>query len=244
MSEMMDDQLKDQQDLYDTGWRSELERGKEQRGNLQTNLDFLVQTNLLKSGDRILEIGCGIGTVVHELSQQGYDVIGTDISPVAIEYGLKKYAPIKLEAQPAEELPYEDEAFDVVLSFDLFEHIARIDLHVSQVHRVLKDGGYYLFQTPNKCSNVIFETLAHRSLKWRRAHPSLHTAGQLRRRLARHGFEVRFVKMDLRNEYTYRKFKKLGPLAPLVGRINFAKLPLLLQTNFYVVARKTGPESG
>jgi ubiquinone/menaquinone biosynthesis C-methylase UbiE len=244
MSEMMDDQLKDQQDLYDTGWRGELERGKEQRGNLQTNLDFLAQTDLLKGGDRILEIGCGIGTVVHELSKQGYDAIGTDISPVAIEYGLKKYAPIKLEAQPAEELPYEDEAFDVVLSFDLFEHIARIDLHVSEVRRVLKGGGYYLFQTPNKCSNVIFETLAHRSLKWRRAHPSLHTAGQLRRRLARHGFETRFVKMDLRNEYTYRKFKKLGPLAPLVGRINFAKLPLVLQTNFYVVARKTGPESG
>ena len=244
MSEMIDDQLKDQQDLYDAGWRSELERGKEQRGNLQTNLDFLAQTNLLKGGDRILEIGCGIGTVVHELGKQGYDVIGTDISPVAIEYGLKKYAPIRLEAQPAEELPYEDEAFDVVLSFDLFEHIARIDLHVSQVHRVLKAGGYYLFQTPNKCSNVIFETLAHKSLKWRRAHPSLHTAGQLRRRLARHGFETRFVKMDLRNEYTYRKFKKLGPLAPLVGRINFAKLPLPLQTNFYVVARKTGPESG
>lgn len=240
----MDDQLKDQQDLYDAGWRSELDRGKEQRGNLQTNLDFLAQTNQLKPGDRILEIGCGIGTIVHELGGQGYDVTGTDISQVAIEYGLHKYAPIQLEVQAAEELRYDNEAFDVALSFDLFEHIARIDRHVSEVHRVLKGGGYYLFQTPNKCSNVIFETIAHKSLKWRRAHPSLHTAGQLRRRLARHGFETRFVKMDLRNAYTYRKFKKLGPLAPLIGRVNFAKLPLSLQTNFYVVARKTGPGTG
>ena len=66
----------------------------------------------------------------------------------------------------------------------------------------------------------------------------------MRRRLAKHGFETRFVKMDLRNDYTYRKFKKLGPLAPVVRSLNFAKLPLVLQTNFYVVARKTGPESG
>ncbi|MHC4517849.1 MAG: class I SAM-dependent methyltransferase [Planctomycetota bacterium] len=241
---MMDDQLKDQQDLYDTGWRSELDRGKEQRGNLQTNLEFLAQTNLLKPGDRILEIGCGIGTVVHALSGQGYDVTGTDISQVAIDYGLNKYAPIKLEVQPAEELRCEDEAFDVVLSFDLFEHIALIDRHVAEVHRVLRPEGYYLFQTPNKCSNVVFETIAHKSLKWRRAHPSLHTAGQLRKRLSRHGFETRFVKMDLRSDYFYGKLKKLGPLAPLVKRINFAKLPLPLQTNFYVVARKAGPGAG
>ena len=138
----------------------ELDRGKEQRGNLQTNLDFLARTTLLKPGDRILEIGCGIGTVVHELAKQGYDVRGTDISQVAIEYGRAKYGGIRLEVQPAEELAFDDGTFDVVLSFDLFEHIARIDRHVSEVQRVLKRGGYYLFQTPNKYSNVISETLA------------------------------------------------------------------------------------
>ena len=56
----MDEELKKQQEFYDRGWRSELEAGKEQRGNLQTNLDFLSQTNLLKPNDRILEIGCGV----------------------------------------------------------------------------------------------------------------------------------------------------------------------------------------
>ena len=109
---------------------------------------------------------------------------------MAIEYGRGKYAGVRLDVQPAEELPFEDGAFDVVLSFDLFEHIARIDRHVGEVRRVLKPGGYYLFQTPNKWSNAIFETLAHKTLKWRRVHPSLHTPGQLRRRLAEHGFEI------------------------------------------------------
>jgi len=243
MTEFADGQLREQQDLYDAGWRGALDRGKEQRGNLQLNVDFLTRTNLLQGGDRILEIGCGIGTVVSKLTEQGYDVIGTDISQTAIEYGLAKYASIRLEVQPAEELAFEDATFDVVLSFDLFEHIARIDRHVSEVQRVLKPEGYYLFQTPNKYSNMIFETLAHKSLKWRRAHPSLHTASQIRRRLARHGFETRFVKMDPMNEFTYAKLKKLGPLGSLVGRINFTKLPLGLQTNLYVVARKMKPKS-
>jgi 2-polyprenyl-3-methyl-5-hydroxy-6-metoxy-1,4-benzoquinol methylase len=239
VAELTDRQLKEQQEFYDAGWRGELNRGKEQRGNLQTNLQFLARTALLKPGDRILEIGCGIGTVVHELTAQGYDVCGTDISQVAIDYGRNKYGDIRLQVQPAEELAFEDGAFDVVLSFDLFEHIARIDRHIDEVRRVLKVGGYYLFQTPNKRSNAVFETLAHKSLAWRRAHPSLHTPGQLRRRLPKHGFDVRFVKMDPMNEYTRAKLKRLGPAARLVERINFTRLPLALQTNLYVIARKT-----
>lgn len=233
-----DRQLKEQQDLYDSGWQGELKRGKEQRGNLQTNLEFVAQTGLLKPGDRVLEIGCGIGTVVHELAKQGYDVRGTDISQVAVEYGRQKYSGIRLEVQPAEGLAFGDASFDAVLSFDLFEHIARVDLHVSEVHRVLKAGGYYLFQTPNKYSDVVFETLALRSLKWRRAHPSLHTPGQLKRRLAKHGFEVRFVKMNPMNAYMRGKLRRLGPAARLVEWIDFRKLPLALQTNLYVIGRK------
>jgi SAM-dependent methyltransferase len=235
---MMDEQLQEQQDLYDEGWRGGLDQGKEQRGNLQTNLDFLTQTELLKLDDRILEIGCGIGTVVFELSRQGYNIVGTDISGVAVDYGRAKYRDVHLEVQPAEKLAFADEAFDVVLSFDLFEHIASIDRHVVEVRRVLKPRGYYLFQTPNKYSNAVFETLSHKSLKWRRYHPSLHAPGQIRRRLARHGFETRFVKMNPVNEYTEAKLKRLGLLGALISRVDFAKLPLVLQTNLYVIAQK------
>ena len=236
---LMDEDLKQQQELYDNGWRKELQAGKEERGNLQTNLQFLAQTNVLKPGDKVLEIGCGIGSVVFELSKQGYDITGTDISGAAIAYGLKKYGDIRLEVQAAETLPYDDASFNVVLSFDLFEHIARIDRHVSEVRRVLQPGGFYLFQTPNKYSNAIFETLWTKSLQWRRYHPSLHSPGQLRRRMARHGFTTRFVKMDPINAFTLRKLKKLGPIGWTIRHVNFRKAPLALQTNLYVVASKT-----
>jgi ubiquinone/menaquinone biosynthesis C-methylase UbiE len=234
----MDEDLRKQQELYDAGWRQELQAGKEERGNLQTNLEFLAQTNMLKPGDKVLEIGCGIGSVVFELSKQGYDVTGTDISNAAITYGLKKYGDIRLEVQPAETLPYEDKSFDVVLSFDLFEHIAQIDRHVSEVARVLRPGGSYLFQTPNKYSNATYETLWTKSLQWRRYHPSLHSPGQLRRRLAKHGFETRFIKMNPINEFTRKKLKKLGPVGWIIRHVNFRLLPLVLQTNLYVVAHK------
>jgi ubiquinone/menaquinone biosynthesis C-methylase UbiE len=234
----MDENLKKQQELYDRGWRTELQAGKEERGNLRTNLEFLAQIDLLRTEDRILEIGCGIGTVVHELSKKGHDIIGIDISSEAIEYGRNKYGDIRLEVHAAETLPYEDESFEVVLSFDLFEHIAEIDKHISEVRRVLRPGGYYLFQTPNRYSNIIYEILWTKSLQWRRYHPSLHSPGQLRRRMARHGFETRFVKMNPLNEFTEKKLQKLGILGKILRRVNFRRMPLMLQTNLYVIANK------
>ena len=234
----MDENLIKQQELYDRGWRKELQAGKEERGNLQTNLEFLAQTDLLRPEDRILEIGCGIGTVVNKLSGKGHDIAGIDISGEAIEYGRKKYGDIRMEVQAAETLPYEDESFEVVLSFDLFEHIAAIDKHISEVRRVLRPGGYYLFQTPNRYSNIIYETLWTKSLQWRRYHPSLHSPGQLRRRMARHGFETRFVKMNPINEFTEKKLQKLGPLGHVFRHVDFRRMPLVLQTNLYVIANK------
>ncbi|MEA3226766.1 MAG: class I SAM-dependent methyltransferase, partial [Planctomycetota bacterium] len=101
---LMDENLKEQQELYDDGWRKELKIGKEERGNLQTNLEFLAQADVLKANDKVLEIGCGIGTVVFKLSEQGYEVAGIDISGEAIAYGRKKYGDIHLEVQAAEAL--------------------------------------------------------------------------------------------------------------------------------------------
>jgi SAM-dependent methyltransferase len=238
----MDEQLRKQQEHYDKGWHDGLEAGREELGNLQTNLEFLAETDLLKPEHRILEIGCGIGSLVQELTRRGYDVIGTDISQEAIAYGRQKYGDIHLEVQAAEALDYEAGSFDIVLSFDVLEHIAEVDRHVSEVFRVLRPGGYYLFQTPNKYTNIIFETLQTKSLRWRRYHPSLHSPARLRRRLRKHGFRVEFVKMNPVNEFTLSKLRKLGPVTLLVKHINFRRLPMILQTNMYVVARKSSKE--
>jgi len=234
--------MRDQREYYNQVWDGGLARGKEQRGNLQTNLEFLEKTGILKEGEgqSILEIGCGIGTVVHTLTEEGYQAFGTDISDKAIRYGKEKYPNTRLEVQKAEKIEFEDNSFDIVLSFDLFEHIAEIDKHVGEVRRVLRPKGYYLFQTPNKYSNATFETLAKKSFKWREFHPSLHSPGGLKRRMSKHGFTTEFVKMNPINEFTLDKLRsKFGKLGEVFKHVNFTHLPLCLQPNMYVIARKT-----
>lgn len=234
----MYNKLTEQQQRYDEVWEKGLVAGKEQRGNFETNISFIEKLDLLKPDCKILEIGCGIGSIVNYLTLKGFDVVGTDISSKAINYGRKKYPETTLEVVPAEHLPYSNNAFEVVLSFDLFEHIADTEQHIKEVKRVLKPGGYYLFQTPNKYFNAIYETLKHKSSCWKQAHPSLHSPGELKRRLGTFGFSCDFVKINPVNAYNLDKLDKFNRFAAFVFKhIKFEKLPVALQTNLYVVGQ-------
>jgi len=75
-------------------------------------------------------------------------------------------------------------------------------------------------------------------MKWQQVHPSLHTPRQLRQRLKKHAFEAEFVKMNTTNEFMLSKLKCCPPLRCIMKHLDFRCLPLLLQTNLYVIARK------
>jgi 2-polyprenyl-3-methyl-5-hydroxy-6-metoxy-1,4-benzoquinol methylase len=229
-----------QRELNDKSWTRALQTGQVIRGNLQVNLKFLEQTGLLRPAMEILEVGCGAGNLCELLYQQGLAITGCDVSEVAIQHGRGEYPHLDLSARNAEQLLWEKESFDAVISFDVLEHLFNLDDHLMEVRRVLKSGGYYLLGTPNKLINAVFETMKNRSFEWRRYHPSLHFSGQLKRRLIKHGFEVRFVKMNTVNEFTLKKLDTYPWLKKLAQRLDFRYLPLWMQTNFYVIAQKEG----
>ena len=220
-------------------WKYAIETGRINLGNLQVNIDFLKQTDLVYTNRKMLELGCGTGNLASFLYEKGVSVIASDIAQTAIDHARKLHPGIEFQVHSAEELPYSDQSFDIVLSFDVLEHLPRVNQHLSEVRRVLKPEGYYLFQTPNKLSNAIFETLKCRSMEWKKFHPSLHFYGQLRRRLNQNGFSFRCIKMNTMNEFAVNKIKKIGVPGWLFSWINFRYVPYRLQTNFYVIAQKT-----
>lgn len=238
MSQMKQNNKQGVDQMYEQRWQYALESDNLQLGNMQINLDFLEQTGLLQKGQKLLELGCGSGKLSSSLSENGLSMTASDISNTAIEHARQLHPDIEFRAHSAEELPYNDGTFDIVMSFDVLEHLFNVDQHLAEVRRVLKKEGYYLFQTPNKLSNAIFETLKCRSFAWKKYHPSLHFYGQLKKRLTRNGFSFHCVKMNTMNEWAIRKFKKVGLPGSLFSWINFKYLPFRLQTNFYVVAQK------
>jgi SAM-dependent methyltransferase len=210
-------------------------------GNLEANLRFLEQADVPLTGRRVLEIGSGAGTLLHELCARGVVAVGLEVNADRIAEAIARYGPLQIPQIAGVTLPFADETFDVVLSFDVFEHIADSDAHLAEVRRVLKPGGWYLLQTPNKWSNTVFETIRWRSFTgWRADHCALHTSGQLERRFRRHGFETQFADVPVVTPFFRQKVRRyLGWFGgALLVVANPDRLPIRLRTNLYLRARK------
>ena len=81
-----------------------------------------------------------------------------------LDEGRRLYGPLPIDPVDGTALPYTTATFDILISFDVFEHIPDSDAHLIEVRRVLRPGGCYLLQTPNKWTNSVFETIRWRSL--------------------------------------------------------------------------------
>jgi SAM-dependent methyltransferase len=94
-----------------------------------------------------------------------------------------------LTAGSAEELPFGDASMDVVACFQVLEHLRRPDVALSEIHRVLKPGGYACLATPNlDCLSRRIE--GKRWHGFRDDHIALRNARQWRQALESSGFEI------------------------------------------------------
>ncbi|WP_274363491.1 class I SAM-dependent methyltransferase [Paenibacillus thermotolerans] len=93
--------------------------GSAHPGGFSGTLEQLEQYPI-KEGSRILEVGCGTGRTACYLSKQGYEVVAVDIRKEMIEKALRRAAADEAEVTflqaDANELPFADGSFDVVLA--------------------------------------------------------------------------------------------------------------------------------
>jgi ubiquinone/menaquinone biosynthesis C-methylase UbiE len=97
-----------------------------------------------KSGDRVLEVGCGQGHLTKRLADRGVDIVGIDANPNAPEVAETD----KVVYMLAEDLRFEDDEFDKIVSVHAIEHIPPLEKAISEMSRVLKPGGQAMFIYP------------------------------------------------------------------------------------------------
>jgi len=103
---------------------------------------------------RALDIGCGTGTNAVWLAQQGFDVTGVDLSPLAIEKAKRKTGSnlkVRFLAADALQLPDLGPPFPFVFDRGLYHHLRRVDIKRFQktLAHVCCPGGYYLVLAGN-----------------------------------------------------------------------------------------------
>ena len=94
----------------------------------------------------ILDIGCGDGEYTSLFCQNGNKLVGLDYK----NYVKPKYKKFKFVKGNAENLPFSSGTFDLIISFDVLEHIKDDQKAVKEMHRVLRKKGKIFLETPNK----------------------------------------------------------------------------------------------
>lgn len=97
-----------------------------------------------RTGDRHLDIGCGLGQLLELSAARGARVFGIDSSPAMVERARRKVPGAQIEVGPAEEIPFPDDSFDIVTAMATFHHWADRDVGLAEAVRVLAPGGRLL----------------------------------------------------------------------------------------------------
>lgn len=98
----------------------------------------------LQKGNTILEVGCGSGAFLFPLYEAGIKVYGIDYAPALVEIASEMMPSGIFNTSEAAQIPFEDEAFDGVVSnsvFQYFESLAYAESVMAEIFRVLKPGG-------------------------------------------------------------------------------------------------------
>jgi 2-polyprenyl-3-methyl-5-hydroxy-6-metoxy-1,4-benzoquinol methylase len=109
---------------------------------------------LVGKNRKVLDIGCGEGTLALACAKNKNEVVALDISSVAVQLAESRKGdlPARFAVGDARNLNFPDNSFDVIICKDVIEHIPQRDLiiHLEEVKRVLKEDGFYLLYTPSK----------------------------------------------------------------------------------------------
>lgn len=101
---------------------------------------------------RVLDVGCGAGYGSAELANTATTVTGIDIGADAVAYASEHYSRPNLDFQQAgaAALPFPDACFDLVVAFEVIEHLSDWEQLIAEARRVLSPGGQFVVSTPNK----------------------------------------------------------------------------------------------
>lgn len=114
------------------------------RAILESFLQEIIEKSATKN-PRILDVGCGTGGNLEMLQKFGA-AEGVDVSDDALEFCQSKG--LTVHKGLAEEMPFEDELFDIVTALDVVEHLDDDIAGLKEMNRVLKTGGRTLIFVP------------------------------------------------------------------------------------------------
>lgn len=111
-------------------------------------------------GNRLLEVGCGVGLDLVRFAQGGAVVTGVDLAEVSIDLAKKNFGFQRvtgnLQVMNGERLQFASESFDVVYAHGVLQYTANVRTMIEEIRRILKPGGEAILMVYNRYSWLNF----------------------------------------------------------------------------------------
>ncbi len=111
--------------------------------NLRDFLRAFFITIFLKP-KKVLDVGCGLGYLIKWLRYFGVDAYGIDFSKYALDLADKQVKPF-IKLADAKKIPFKDNSFDLVLSYDFLNHVDQQNLR-KVIEEMIRVSNKYIFQ--------------------------------------------------------------------------------------------------
>ena len=153
----------------------------------------------LKDSETLLDLGCGEGR--HAISAymvKNLNAVGIDLSINDLQTTLERFdqfvepenenKSLVISVANAEQLPFEDEAFDKIICSEVLEHIPNYRNVISEINRILKTGGVAAISVPRYFPEWICWQLSDAYHEVEGGHVRIFDANELRRDIESSGF--------------------------------------------------------
>lgn len=129
-------------------WAEEYDKSLGYLNSFEENVFLRFLGNL--EGKKVLDIGCGTGRLIPELKHRGGEVVAADLSAKMLNLTSKKFPGVKTVVADIDDLPFEDESFDMVIAMFVVVHLGDLRRAFDEVYRVLKNGGVFILSNINQ----------------------------------------------------------------------------------------------
>jgi 2-polyprenyl-6-hydroxyphenyl methylase / 3-demethylubiquinone-9 3-methyltransferase len=127
-----------------------------------------------------LEVGSGGGILTEEIALMGFITTGIEPSEqslnIAIKHAIDNNLKINYEKGTGENMSFQNNSFDVVLCCDVLEHVHDLPKVISEISRVMKKGGVFIYDTFNRTyiSKISAIKILQEWKRWAIMPPDLH----------------------------------------------------------------------
>ena len=166
----------------------------------------LMARHLTMPVPRYLDVGCSTGFVVEAARDAGWQAVGTDLNPSAVEFGQGRGLDLRTVA--LDDAGFADGSFDAVSLFDVLEHLIDPSATLRACTRLLAPGGIVFLYVPNydSASRLLMGRNAH--FIWPTHHLNYYTPATIRDLMTRQGLDTVYVAtegLDIVDYLWYRR---------------------------------------